>query len=109
MKKRIVPFESDEEDSEPDNDWSPHESTVKRIKLEHKDKCLKTADSYKQSSIKTSTGSLTCHICFLENGRTFSSRAKLYDHYSVVHYKHELEYKYFNDNFIAHKMHLSMK
>ena len=94
VKKRIVPFESDEEDSEPDNDWSPHESTVKRIKLEHKDKCLKTADSYKQSSIKTSAGSLTCHICFLENGRTFSSRAKLYEHYSVVHYKHELEYKF---------------
>ena len=93
-KKRTLPFESDEEDTEPDNDWNPHESTVKRIKLEHRDKCLKTADSYKQTSIKTSAGSLTCHICFLENGRTFSSRGKLYEHYSVVHYKNELEYKF---------------
>ena len=94
LKRKNVPFESDEEDMEPDNDWNPHESTVKRIRLEHRDKCLKTADTYKQSSIKTSAGSLTCHICFLENGRTFSSRAKLYEHYSVVHYKQELEYKF---------------
>ena len=94
LKRKNVPFESDEEDAEPDNDWNPHESTVKRIKLEHRDKCLKTADSYKQSSIKNSAGQLTCHICFLDNGRTFSSRAKLYQHYSVVHYKQELEYKF---------------
>ena len=39
-------------------------------------------------------GSMTCHICFLKTGRTFSSRAKLYEHYSVVHYKEELEFKF---------------
>ena len=94
--KRKITDSDKESDEECDNDWNPSGSTRKKIKVDQEKKYL----SYKKFAKKESTlaspnpGSMTCHICFLKTGRTFSSRAKLYEHYSVVHYKEELEFKF---------------
>ena len=97
MKNKRKIIDSDKESEEEcDNDWNPSGSTRKKIKVDQENKYLSyNKFAKKESTISSpSPGSMTCHICFLKTGRTFSSRAKLYEHYSVVHYKEELEFKF---------------
>ena len=101
FKKKAVESDKSDEEEESDNDWNPSGDMVKKIKLDHKKKYL----SYK-NFVKTETSSsasaaqnvLTCHICFMSNGRVFASRSKLYEHYSEVHYRDEIEFKFGTKN-----------
>ena len=95
FKKKAVESDKSDDEEESDNDWSPSGDMVKKIKLDHKKKYF----SYKKFvKIETSSSAaqnvLTCHICFMSNGRVFACRSKLYEHYSEVHYRDEIEFKF---------------
>ena len=40
------------------------------------------------------TKGLPCHICVLKEGRLFSGRSALYEHYASVHYKEDIEFMF---------------
>ena len=80
-KKRLFIDAEDDDDCKEDiNLLSPG----KRIQLTHQHKYLDTEDT---------APTYLCHLCYSQNDKikTFQFKGKLYEHYSTVHYRTELE------------------
>ena len=79
-----MPFIEDEDDEE--NKGDGQISPTKRIKLSPEHKYLGYVDT-------NTTTTYLCHLCYSQHDKikTFHVKGKLYEHYSTVHYRAELE------------------